>query len=1033
MRKSALALIFVAIAAVAVGGTYLAIPSIGAWALGSFLAAKGFPDAAFHIDGIGLTQADVSGIDLGAGSNVRVQGLSISYSPGRLAKGIIDGVRIEQPELPLAIDTGGVDLGPLEQLLGVPGDDASAPALSLIGPVTVSAGLLGITTPLGNVEAAVEGVILLTDGIGTDAKLQFALQHPKARLSGRARGILDPQNRLQFTVDIQNATSEARVAFAEMRGALNIAGRLSGAMQGSGSLTLHDVAIDGITLGNVDLAGDVDGKAATAEFFLGGVGTGLSMQVRAETDDIFDPVAPLRLTGEAATDGLKGSFALPVPLDVVGSLHFDIAGSRRDLQALPAGIAENAVRAADGLAGTFSLTHLGLTTANGANATMNGALKLAVDNRGWRLQPSGDLDLDLGLPGSGRHFELSLAGAADVPFLAGGPTAADPLRIATDYRGVLNSRFPFSGNVGGTLWPATTDGLMFENVALRFDPWELKAGGMEIVVERAGIRVSGPFRQPDLDVTADMRLSGSPRSGVSVSGGRVSFSADVEYGAQGIRVFPQGCTVFHASSIAFDQGTLRPGPLSVCPRTDAIPLVHVVSGADGPKRIDLALVLNSAEIALDGAGPYPLVGTLPRFDGTASYDARRGTWWVKFDADGGNLKAAELDIAITGLDAAISLEGRNTLLGARAAIKSAGIADTRRPVRVQPVQLTGKGQYRPSAADFTGVAGFPDGPRADIEARYQILESRGAVKFDLPAWTFAAGGPQPQDLFPALKGVVADVEGGLEGAAQFAWAGDAMTSMATVSLTDVAFGTAPAEVKRVNGMIEIADLLNLRTAAPQTLTVGLLDAGMPLSDGRVTFELRGAGGIHVVNASWPVAGGSLVISDLDVPFDRPPEVITAHLNNLNTASIARNMEINGLEAEGALAGRVPVRISDDGPVIDDARIWSLHKGALRFRSQMALESLKQGGQMADLLANALSDFRYTDLQMSLNGPLSGDITAKAKINGANPALYGGKPIELNVALQGALRDLLQSASVIQDLPGSIRDQVQGPSGKPQEE
>ena len=59
-----------------------------------------------------------------------------------------------------------------------------------------------------------------------------------------------------------------------------------------------------------------------------------------------------------------------------------------------------------------------------------------------------------------------------------------------------------------------------------------------------------------------------------------------------------------------------------------------------------------------------------------------------------------------------------------------------------------------------------------------------------------------------------------------------------------------------------------------------------------------------------------------------------------------------------------------------------------------------------------------------------DITAKAKIEGANPALYDGKRIELNVSLQGALRDLLQSASVIQDLPGNIRDQVQSPSGKP---
>ncbi|MGJ3259655.1 MAG: YdbH domain-containing protein [Rhodospirillales bacterium] len=1030
MRTSALALIFVAVAAAAVGGAYLAIPWVGAWALSNFLSARGFPDATFRIDSIGLTQVTVTEIDLGAGSNVRVRELGVSYSPGRLANGVIDGIRIEQPEVPLAIGASGVDPGPLGKLLSAPGNDTSARAVRLIGPITVSAGLLRITTPLGDVEAAVEGVVLLTDGIGTDANLQFALQHPKARLSGRARGILDSQDRLQFAVDIQNAASDARVAFTEMKGAVNISGTLSGAMQGGGSLTLQDVAVDGIALGNVDLAGDVDGKAATAELLLGGAGTGLSMQVRAETDDIFDPAAQLRLTGEAATDGLKGPFALPVPLDAVGALDFDIAGSRRDLQALPAGVAANAVRAADGITGTVSMMHLGLTAATGANATVNGTLELAVDSRGWRLRPSGGLDLDLGLPGSGQRFDLSLAGAGDVPFMAGGPTAADPLRIAMDYRGVFNGRFPFSGDAGGTLWPATTDGLMFENVALRFDPWEVKAGGMEIVAERVGVRLSGPLRQLDLDVTADVRLSGSPWPGVSVSGGRTSFSADVAYGPEGIRIFPQGCTVLRATGIAFGQGTLRPGPLSVCPRTDAVPLVHAVTGAQGLKRIDLALVLNSAEIALDGVGPYPLNGTLPRFEGTASYDSRRGTWWAKFDADGGNLKAAGLDLAVTGLDGGVSLEGKDTLLGARADLKAVDIADTRRPVRVQPVRVAGKGKYRPSAAGFTGEAGFQDGPRAEIDVQYDVPESRGTVKIDLPAWTFAAGGPQPQDFFPVLKGVVTDVSGRLGAAAQLAWTGDDISSTATVSLTDVAFGTTPAEVKGVNGVIEIADLVNLKTATPQTLTVGLLDAGMPLSDGRVTFELPGGNRAHIVNASWPVSGGVLEINDLDVSFDRPPDVIVADLKNLNAAHIARNMEIDGLEAEGRLAGRIPVRITEDGPVIDDARIWSLHKGALRFRSQVALESLRQSGEMADLLANALSDFRYTDLQMSLNGPLSGDITAKAKINGANPALYGGKPIELNVALQGALRDLLQSASVIQDLPGNIRDQMQGPSGKP---
>lgn len=1032
MKRSLLALIFVAIAAVSVGGVYVTMPWVAAWVIGDYLADKGFPEARFQVTAIGLTQASVSNIDLGSESNVRVRGITIDYSPGRLARGIIDGVRIEQPEVPFGIDASGLDYGVLSRFMAPPGDAPAGTGMRLLGPLTVSEGLLNFTSPLGEVDAAVEGVVLLTEGIGSDASIEFALQHPKAQLSGRARGILDPENQLQLTLDIQNASSEARVAFAEMKGAVNISGDISNALQGGGSLTLQDVRVDGVPLGNVDLAGEINGKSARAEFLLGGTGTGLSMQVQAATDDVFDSAARLRLSGEVATDGLKGPFALPVPIDVVGALDFDITGSRRDFQALPGMIALNAIRAEDGVSGWVDLTHLGLAAPNGVDATLDGKLDLAIDPRGWRLQPAPSLNFDLGVPGSGpdRRFALSLGGLSDVPFLAGGPTSADPLRIANSFNGLFNGWFPFAGDAGGTLWPATTDGLMFENVSVRFDPWQMRVGGIEVVADQIGVRVSGPLRELELELSADAGFSGSPAKDVSIEGGRVSIAGSVGYGPDGIRVFPEGCADLRATGIAVGITKLRPGPVSVCPRGESTPLVHAVTDEKGLKRVDVAAIVNSTEIALSGLGPYPLSGTLPRFDGTASFDAARGTWWAKFSSKGGNLKAEGLDLAAAAIDGNINLEGRETLLSARVDLTNATISDARRPMRIAPLALRGRGQYNPSAVGFKGDVGFVNGPIMIVDARYRVADRRGALQMDLPAWSFSKGRAQPQDLFPPLKGLVTDVSGGLKAEARIGWTGSRTTSTAKIELGEVAFGTAPAEVAGVSGTVEIADLLNLKTDQPQTLSIGLLDAGLPLRGGTLTFDLPGNDAAHIVKASWPVAGGTLELNNLSIPFDRPPDLVVANLKNLDAADLARNLDIDGLEADGTLAGSIPVRITDDGPVIDDARIWSLKNGGLKFRSQVALESLKQSGEMAELLSRALSDFRYTDLQVSMEGPLSGDITAKAKINGANPALYDGKRIELNVSLQGALRDLLQSASVIQDLPGNIRDQVQGPSGKP---
>ena len=146
--------------------------------------------------------------------------------------------------------------------------------------------------------------------------------------------------------------------------------------------------------------------------------------------------------------------------------------------------------------------------------------------------------------------------------------------------------------------------------------------------------------------------------------------------------------------------------------------------------------------------------------------------------------------------------------------------------------------------------------------------------------------------------------------------------------------------------------------------------------------------------------------------------------------LPRSIDIENLEAEGRLEGSVPIRITDTGPIIDNARIWTNTPDVLRFRSEEAVKSLKQSGEMAELVVKALANFQYSDIDVSLDGPLSGDITATAKIKGANPDLYDGKKIELNVNLHGALRDLMQNASVLKDLSETIRNRVQGPSGKP---
>ena len=632
--------------------------------------------------------------------------------------------------------------------------------------------------------------------------------------------------------------------------------------------------------------------------------------------------------------------------------------------------------------------------------------------------------------GAYRRVETTFETIDGVLFLTGGPNRTDPLRIAMGYDGVFVDWLPFSGDAGGIIWPSTTDGVVFEDFAIRFDPWQMRLQKFEFATEAVTLRLSGTASNPSLIVGLDASLSGEVLLGYKTSDGSISLESQIGYGKEGIRVYPQGYANVRATQLTINDAILRLGPISLCPDENGAPLVHAIMGPNGLKRIDIASLLKTTEFELKGAGEYPLSGTSPSFAGTGSFDVTRGTWWAKALLKDGDIRIEGPDIAIAGLDGVLSVEGWEKILGAKLNLTKGKSVDHRWPLRFTPIAVCGLAGHRLGSVDFEGYIGFDDGPEAQIDARHRFQIDRGHFEIKLLRWAILPGKAQPQDLIPLLRGHVADVSGAVTAGTRVNWSGARMTSTGSIGFADLDFGTTPAAFSGVNGTIIFDDLLELKSKGEQTLKIGLVDAGLPLWSGDVRFDLPGIGSLNILSAAWPLAGGTISFRDVNIPFDNIPTSFVATIKSLDAKEIARSIDIEDLEAEGRLEGSVPIRIDDTGPVIDNARIWTNTPGVLRFCSGAAVKSLKQSGEMAELVAKALANFQYSDNDVSLDGPLSGNITATAKIKGANPDLFDGKKIELNVNLHGALRVLVQSVSVFKDLPETIRDRVQGPSGKP---
>lgn len=1031
MRTPVLLSVFVITILAVLGGGYLLLPGVLSVVAKSYLSDLGFEGATLSVERIGLTQAEIVDVDLGATASLSTERVVIDYSLARLADGFIDGVLLDGAELGLRIDASGVSMGALDAFLAPSGAGAGDPQFSIVGPVQVKGGRLLIATPVGTVAASVDGTVLLTDGLGTRLNAAISLDHERAQLSGRINGVIDDADQVRFDVEIEKARSDARFAFTEMVGAITVEGTLASAFDGGGSLTVQDASFDGLPVGNVDVAGALEGTSAHLEMLLDGENTGLTLQTKIDLPNIFVPTSPVRIAGDIATDGLRGAYALPDNIGLIGAATFLFEGSQADFRGLPAYFTAGQALPNAGISGIVDADLVSVELpAQRISATIDGATTFLIDNRAVQARAVDELALNVSVATDDRDYvmQATVSPIENVPFVAVGPGGQQPVDVGMTFDGAVDGFGNVSGALGGNLWFGDPEGLAFETFSVQINPMRTRVAGLDIAMSRLVTRLAGPVRAPVVGIEGDLLFSGEPSPGLSLAGGGATFATRLQLEDGAIALYGEGCPELRLSTLAINDMTIRPGLARICPVSDTTPLLRIVNEDGVAKRVDGAGMISGIEVQIDGAGPYPVAGLLPRLESRVSYGLKDQTWWGRFQGRGGDLRVEGPDMAIAGVTLTADVEGKSRLLGARLKLETARIVDQRRPIRFQPLDISGMATLAADVLDFETTLTVPNGPVIKSRGRHRPTEGRGNVTVNLPRWYAKPDNTIVSDALPILKGMMTGVAGGFEGDARWDWTSRGLRSRARLLIENGGFASVPVEVRGINGTLILADVLGLKSDGIQSFSLGLVDAGFPLENGQVQFALEGDNSLRIDKVSWPFAGGRIGAENVRVAFDKLPERVTATITNVDATKLVDLADVADLNAEGVLEGTVPIRLEDGGIVIDDAQLSSIGGGKLRYRSASAAESLRQSGESAEILARALEDFRFDDLSIRLNGPLDGEIIAKAQINGANPALYDGKRIELNVSLQGALREFLQSANVVRNIPETIRDRVQGPAG-----
>ncbi len=334
-----------------------------------------------------------------------------------------------------------------------------------------------------------------------------------------------------------------------------------------------------------------------------------------------------------------------------------------------------------------------------------------------------------------------------------------------------------------------------------------------------------------------------------------------------------------------------------------------------------------------------------------------------------------------------------------------------------PLAFDAKAAIGADAADFSARL-LGGAVSASIEGRHRFSTNAGEARMTVAPIVFAERGQQPKDVVPLAANWIETASGKVALAGGGKWKGGRIETDAKLLLENFSLVTAAAEIVRLNGVIDIDGLAPLTTPPGQEIAIALLDAGLPLTDGLVTFRLA-PGRFDLAGARFAFGGGEIGIEPASIALDASVYDLAVAAAGIDLAKLVELVDIDGLSATGLLDGRAPVRIEGADWAIEDGRLKARSPGRIAYAPASAPAALAEQGETVALALSALNDFQYQKLDLTIDRAAGGDMEIGVHLAGKNPGFYDGYPVEFNLNLTGRLDQILRRSLAGYKVPDTI--------------
>jgi translocation and assembly module TamB len=402
----------------------------------------------------------------------------------------------------------------------------------------------------------------------------------------------------------------------------------------------------------------------------------------------------------------------------------------------------------------------------------------------------------------------------------------------------------------------------------------------------------------------------------------------------------------------------------------------------------------------------------PALPGVVS--AIEGQWGAAPDADGVSV---------------LAVNAGEALISAREP-ESAALVPLFNPLRLANVAASLRQGRIAAEGDLALQAG--ERQLARVSATHDLGQGQGSARVVAQNLLFDPSF-QPDQITSRLRGIVANVRGGVDLDANVAWTRGRIGASGVLSLNGVSLTTATIPVVQdVRGAVFFDDLLALTTPPGQSVSIGLVDPGVAARDGRVQFQLLGQQHVAIERAEFAFAGGVLALAPTTITLGAEETRFELTLANVDAANLIQSLNLPDLAASGRVEGSFPLLLSRREALIENGVLRALPGGGTISYVGHAGDGATGPARVA---FDALRSFRYDELEIRLDGDLGGEVISSINFSGENtgapidlgpiaPGLGNvqvrGVPFDFNVTVTAPFRRLAQTAASVTD-PGVILD------------